>query len=298
MNRDSLDGVVRYVRTNLDELGLVTALGHVAAAKATLQLSEEELAVLDALVRADPALAHASLDDVRDYLSGLDDDQLQGLVSNVKGVLHEMEFVALENSDRDSVYASYFPETNHPDTDVHLIDTASGETWDVQLKATDDPAYVQEWIDAHPGGEIEVTEELAARMHLESSGFSNGQLTAQVEEFVDKLVESDSSPDLFDHFPVLSVASATVVVWALWKRYRDGDITRQRFVRLAVLATGMKAAKIGVLMVLLSVPIVSQVTAVVLVGRLILSARGMIALGRSSVARSSALLAFEGPAPS
>ena len=35
-------------------------------------------------------------------------------------------------------------------TDVQLVDTDTGETWEVQLKATDSSAYAHEWIDSHP----------------------------------------------------------------------------------------------------------------------------------------------------
>ena len=43
----------------------------------------------------------------------MSDEQLVGVVSNVKGILHEMEYVRLENTDGDSISAAMFPDTNH-----------------------------------------------------------------------------------------------------------------------------------------------------------------------------------------
>lgn len=276
---------LRYIQTNFDELGLLVSMAHVSAARSTAELSDSDHAVLDALRRANPQLQGADLDDVHAYLDGLSDDQLHGLVSNVKGILHEMEFVATENGDGDTIYASYFPETNHPDADIHVIDVSTGRAWDVQLKATDDPAYVQDWINSHPGGQIEVTDEIANVMHLHSTGMSNGHLTAQVEDFVDRMLDIDEGPSLADHFSVLSAVSAALVVWALWARYRRGEIDVERFRSLAILATGMKAAKIGVLMVLLSIPVVSQTTMVVLIGKLLLATGGLLLEGPTATAR-------------
>jgi len=266
---------VRFLRMNFDETAVLVALGHIASVDNSAQLSESDHAVLDALRRANPDLADAHFDEIGLYIESLADDaqRLQGLVSNVKGVLHDMEFVRLENQDGDTVYATYFENTNHPDVDVHLVDASTGQSWDVQLKATDDPAYVQEWIDTHPDGEILVTEEIASAMNLDTSGLANEQLTAQVGDFVDKMLESADSASLVDYFPALSIASIALIVYALWGRYRRGQISLERFKALAVLASGMKVAKIGVLIMLLSIPVISQLTTVVLVGKLILDAR-------------------------
>ena len=32
-----------------------------------------------------------------------------------------------------------------------MYDTSTGESWDVQLKATDSATYVDEWMDQHDG---------------------------------------------------------------------------------------------------------------------------------------------------
>ena len=153
---------IHYLRKNFDSAAIVAALLRVALTDETGVLEEGDHAVLAALRRSNSVLEDAPLREIQDYLRGLDEDQLPGLVSNVKGILHEMEFVRVENEDGDSVYASFFDATNHPDTDIQLLDRSTGETWEAQLKATDEASYVTDWIERHPGGEILVTDELGS----------------------------------------------------------------------------------------------------------------------------------------
>jgi len=264
---------VHYLQKNFDSAAIVTALSAVALTDEAGDLSEGDHAILAALRRSSTVLKDASLPEVQDYLRGLDDEQVPGLISNVKGILHEMEFVRLENEDGDSIYASFFDATNHPDTDVQLLDRSTGETWEAQLKATDDASYVTDWIERHPGGEILVTDELAQRMELPTSRQLNEELTTDVEDVVDRMVSADDAVDFWDYFPALGVASVGVVVWELWRRHQRGEINGEAFKRLAARATGLKLAKIGAIGLLLSIPFLGQATGAVLVAKLLLNAK-------------------------
>jgi hypothetical protein len=57
----------------------------------------------------------------------MNEESIVGVVNNTKGVLHEMEFVALENDDGDTVYASLFADPHHADTDVQFTDSVYRE---------------------------------------------------------------------------------------------------------------------------------------------------------------------------
>jgi len=264
---------LHYLRKNFDTAAIVATLAAVALSDGATELSEGDHAILAVLRRSNSALESAPLSEIQDYLRGLDSEQVPGLVSNVKGILHEMEFVRVENEDGDSVYASFFDATNHPNTDIQLIDRSTGESWEAQLKATDDATYVRDWIEGHPGGEILVTDELAHRMDLPTSGQSNEEITTDVENFVDKMISADDADDFWDYFPALSAASIGLVVWELWRRHQRGEIDWETFKVLAARATGLKLAKIGIIGLLLSIPIVGQVTGAVLVAKLLLSAK-------------------------
>lgn len=277
---------LRYLRTNFDDLAIVTSLGHMAAT-APEALADGDFAVMAALQRAVPDLANSSQEDVSEYLLAMDADQLQGLTSNVKGVLHEMQFVEIENSNGDSVHAALFESSNHPGYDVTMVDAETGETWALQLKATDNSGYVQDWIDAHPDGEILVTEELAQEMDIESSGIGNEELTADVSTFVDKMQSAADDSVIWDYFPALTLASVAIVVGELWLRLQRGQISAGEFQRLAAHATGMKVGKIALLMAGLSIPVVGQVVGAVLVAQLLINAKSSFFDGRDKHRNSS-----------
>lgn len=270
----SVKPAVQYIRKNFDEAAIL-AVAIKLAFEDKPEFSESELATVAAMQRAHPQ-AGDSIDDLGRWLSDMDESQIKGVVNNTKGVLHEMEFVRLENEDGDSVHAALFDATNHPDTDIELIDSDTGSTWEFQLKATDDADYVQHWIDSHPDGQILVTSELADRMDLPSTHFSNNELTARTEDVVDRLVNTDAGSDIWDYFPVLTAASISLVVWELWSRYRKGEISLSKFKWMIAKVTGLKAGKIALLSAAMMIPGINVVTGAALVTRMMFSAAGVI----------------------
>ena len=89
--------------------------------------------------------------------------QLAGFRNNVKGIYHELKYVGRESADGDDVDAETYELTNHPGADVRLVNRTTGETTDIQLKATDSAAYVAAHGERFPGIEVLTTEETSAR---------------------------------------------------------------------------------------------------------------------------------------
>ena len=265
----SAKGGISYVKRNFDEAAILAVAAKLAFAN-DAEFTESEQATIAAMMRANPQ-AGDTPEALGIWLEGLNAKQIEGVVSNTKGVLHEMEFVRLENEDGDSIHASLFESTNHPGYDVSFLDMDSNESWHVQLKATDSSQYVNQWLEAHPDGEIVVTEELAAAMDLPSSGMTNGELTARTEDIVDRLIESTEDDSLWNYFPALSAASVAIIVWGLWQRYQKGELSLPQFRRLATMATGLRAGKLALLTLALSIPGLNVVTAAALVVSLIWS---------------------------
>ena len=266
---------VKYLKNNFDEATILSCLVDLAFTPG-FELSEENQSILSALRRSAEDFKYSSVEEIGDRLSTYNDDQIGGLVSNVKGIAHEMEFVKLENEDGDSIYASLYPDTNHPGYDVQLFDEDTGEHWAVQLKASDDKSYVNQWIEQHPDGEIIVTDELAEEMELESSGIENAEVTTQVEDFVDKLINHDDVETLSSYFPMLALASVSMGIWELWKRYKSGQLSYARFKLLAGMAAGKKTIKMGVLVALLSIPGVNVIVGAALIAQLIYSTTELV----------------------
>lgn len=269
--RATVHNGIRYLKTNFDELAILSTLAKVANSTQPTLTPEDE-AVLLAFQRSTPELADAGVSDMTAYLNEYDPDSIPGIVSNVKGILHEMKYVELENTDGDSVRAALFPDTNHEGYDIELTNSLEGDAWQAQLKATDSVPYVQDWIEDHPDGEIIVTSEIAEKLDIPTSGISNDEVTCQVETFVDRIQELPDDDSIWDMIPYLSLASISIMVFELFKRYRNNRISLGEFKRQAARVTGIKLSKMALIAMLLSIPVVNVVTGAVLVAKLILAA--------------------------
>ncbi len=207
------------------------------------------------------------LESTQNYLNGLSEDQITGVVSNVKGILHEVEFVNFENMDGDSITAEMFQKANHKGFDVVMNDSSMGTTWEAQLKTTDNPDYVQEWIKQYPDGEILVSQEIADKLGLETSGFSNQELTVRVEDFIDQLTATGLFSSVWSLFPALPLISALVILYKLRRRYKAGDISKIKFIFMTLKATGFKITKFAFYMFLMAIPVVNIAVGILLTVR-------------------------------
>ena len=257
---------IKFVRTNFDELLIIGSFHSIQSGLATTEVDE---AVLAAFQRYSSETQ--DLDSVQEYLENLSETQITGVVSSVKGILHEMEFVKIENSDGDTITAAMFPETNHKGFDVVMNDSSTGETWEVQLKTTDNQDYVEDWLSKYPDGEILLSEEIASEMGLESSGYSNEELTGRVTDFVDELVSRGTNSSIWELFPTLSLLSVSFVLMELHKRYQSGEISEEEFKKMSARATGIKVTKFAFLMVVMSIPVVNVAVGAALIAKVLYS---------------------------
>ena len=135
-----------FISKRFDEAAILASLARVAFYSED-ELLEEDYAALAALRRSSPDW-DLSISEASERISSYSEEQIGGLVNNVKGILHEMEFQRLENEDGDSVIAALYPDTNHKGVDVQMMDTSSGDAWSVQLKATDDMTAINNWMES------------------------------------------------------------------------------------------------------------------------------------------------------
>lgn len=261
----------KYLSQRFDEAMILATLAKLAFTT-VVSLNEQDYMVLAALKRSSDSW-DLSTADIATRLASYDEQQIIGLVSNVKGILHEMEFQQLENEDGDSIIASLYPDTNHKAVDIQLLDQATGESWDIQLKATDQMQAIHEWMGLNPDTQIFVTEELAEKMDLPSSGLSNQDLTLRVEDFVEQMVSLHHQQDesVWEDFPVLVVASSGIIVFEAWRQYRQNKMSFEEFKWLSVKTLGLKASKYAAIFAALAVPGLNIVVGAYLLGSLIFS---------------------------
>lgn len=164
------------------------------------ELVSESSPILEAFRRSDSTLSDASAADVAAYLERFDDPaQIAGVINNVKGIYHEQLYVNAENSDGDLWTASLLPETNYPGVDVELVNPATGQTIDLQLKATDSLSYISQHTANYPDIAVVATSETASQSsQITDSGFTNESIQSDVEDFVSSVASEDAFDSAFD----------------------------------------------------------------------------------------------------
>jgi len=267
--------MLTFFKKNFDEIAILALFAKVKFEE-NPDLTADEENILSALIRSTNDLSDdATLDQVSEYLSSYTPESLHGIANNVKGILHEIEFVQLENSNGDNISASMFTDTNHEGYDIQFFDENNILFGEAQLKATDNVSYVREWMEKNDG-DIIVTSEIAEKMGLPSSGISNEGLTVSTNDFIDKMVSGDFDSNLQQYFPYLSIISISIIIYELWGRYQKGNISYDKFKVLSMYATGYKASKIAALTILLSIPFVNIFVSIALIANLLSSFSGQV----------------------
>ncbi len=180
--------------------------------------TEDQQLVLLALRRSVRWLSAATDEELGDYIRGLEPEQLTGVVSNVKGILHEMLVVRAENLDGDETTARLHEFTNTPGADIEFI--VDGDVVrEVQLKAVQSPAAIAEHFAKYPDIDLIATSEVYGALgdayigRVTDSGFSNADLTGLTEATLTSIGEDAFGDDLTD-----GILSSALVAGAVQAR--------------------------------------------------------------------------------
>lgn len=176
-------------------VAVAVTLHQLIAGKTGGWIPDQEL-VLEALRRSTTKLHDASDAELGDYLRSMSSQQLHGIASNVKGILHEMLVVQAENADGDEIIARIFEATNHPGSDIEFVmdGTVVGE---VQLKAVQDPAAIVEHFARYPDVDVLATSEVYRALgaafagRVSDSGISNDEITRLSLKTLENLAGED-----------------------------------------------------------------------------------------------------------
>ena len=90
-----------FLSNNIDEIAILAVIDKLSTKK--LVLTTEEAQVLQAAIRYDKRIF--SKESAIEFFKSRTQSQKIGDANNIKGILHEMEFVKEENEDGDSVVA-------------------------------------------------------------------------------------------------------------------------------------------------------------------------------------------------
>lgn len=148
--------------------------------------------IFSSIKRGYTELNEATPSEIINYFETLDSKLMQGHISNIKGIVFEQEVVNSLNEH--NINAALFDYTNHPKSDIAIIDDDGEIIAEFQLKATDSAAYIRQTLEENPDIPIITTSEIAQHFDNETmiidSGISNANLTELV---TNQLIDSDTS---------------------------------------------------------------------------------------------------------
>jgi hypothetical protein len=176
-------------------------------------LADHEFIILEAFRRSAKRFKNASVEDIREYITNLEPNEITGWFSNAKGIYHELLWAEKENLDGDSLTARLFDSTNHPGSDIEFI--LDGEVInEVQFKAVADPESIVRHFERYPDIEVYATSEVANQVksifdNVTDSEFSLEEIDGQMKAFM--------FPDNVDMIPDAEAGAAIGIVVAALK---------------------------------------------------------------------------------
>ena len=232
--------------THFSSVALAVTFQRLLSDKITTLSLEEDL-VLGALRRSTSDLRDASVQELADYVQGLSPEALRGVISNTKGIYHEMLFVQAFNAEHSEVTASLMEATNYPGADVQFI--MDGQIIrEVQLKAVSSPSLVLEHLRRYPDYEVMATEETAAMMDgVDSSGFRNAILSSDVADRMFDLKGEGFLDEISDGLLTSALVRSGFVVWSVLSVRQLEGVDLSTYLKDAGVALGTASILDGVI---------------------------------------------------
>ena len=201
-------------------------------------LSLENDLVLDALRRSTGKLENASIEELSSYVRSLTPEQLSGVVSNTKGIYHELLFVEMHNAAGTALDARVVETANFPGVDVQFI-LEDELIREVQLKAVNSPSLVYEHLERYPDIEIRVTEETSAMLDgIASSGLSNAILSRDVSERMTQLQGEGFFDEVSDGLLTSVFVTSGFAIWNVFKQKEAQTFDFKPYLANAGIAVG------------------------------------------------------------
>ncbi|WP_417607856.1 hypothetical protein [Primorskyibacter flagellatus] len=219
--------------------GVVSATILKLMSETSPSFTENEELVLQALRRSNNSLADASELELSEYLQSLSVEQIAGLKNNVKGIYHELAFQRQENLDGDEYIVELFDDTNHAGADVRIINVATGDVSEIQLKATNYASYVREHNQKYENIDVLVTSEVAGSSpDWSSSEFSNANLTDDTSSTLHKLGQG-ADADIVDSMGVAAMVTLAVNAKSMLKGQALSIEAKQKIIQDGVVAASV-----------------------------------------------------------
>ena len=188
-----------------------------------------------------PKLENASVEEISSFMSSAyEEDQLEGVISFIKGKLFENLSVADENKDGDEWTAYLHDNQNYPGSDMIMTNSKSGETIELSLKATDSTHYIESSLLKYPEIPILATSEVSGELKdkeldmLIASDFKNSDLKDITEANFDELINNSKT---FSNVAGVTATgagvslAATLSLWPFGVAFNRKKISKEKLIK-------------------------------------------------------------------
>jgi hypothetical protein len=209
---------------------------------------------LDAIRERFSKLKNAEVEEIAEHMQNYDEEQMQGVITMIKGKMFEHMVEKAENTDGDRWVAKLFENESHPSTDIIFENSDTHERLAVSLKATDSPELIEKALSKYPSDEVITTNEVYDNYFKEhdmvsSSGISNEYVTNVTEENFDKLLHQSKTHQDFDGGKVVGAGAAVALTVSLWPfvvAYLRGKISSEYLKKACVHILGVSGERMAV----------------------------------------------------
>jgi len=200
-----------------------------------------------------PDLVNASELEISEYMADYDVSQIPGVINLIKGKLFERLEARYENADGNEWSAHLHEDETFPGSDITFENNETGELIEVSLKATDNPAYIEEALRRYPDIPIMTTEEVAEAFpgseQVIPGHVSNSELETVTEDNFEDLLKQLNPVDAAEVAGSGPAVIAGVGLWPFVVAYLDKRISYEQleeaFVRVMGDAGKSLAARVS-----------------------------------------------------
>jgi hypothetical protein len=144
-------------------------------------------------------LSDASVEEIAEYMTQYDTDQIVGVMNVIKGKMFEHLVEIHENADGDEWGATLHDDESYPGSDIVFTNLETGEQLEVSLKAVKDPSIIEHALGRYPDIPILTTSEM-------EGPFADLDIVATTDVSHDEL--SENANEIFEEMMAISSATA------------------------------------------------------------------------------------------
>ena len=198
-------------------------------------------------------LSDASIEDIAEYMTRYDADQMVGVMNVIKGKMFEHLVAKYENADGDEWGASLHDDESYAGSDIVFMNLETGETIEVSLKAVSDENIIEHALRKYPDIPILTTSEMRGPFEnidmVSTSGISHDELADNADQIFEEMMTMTSATagraQTLMGVGAGTAAASVVQLWPFVVAYLRRRISKNHLDKVFAKVLGEQGAKLA-----------------------------------------------------